>query len=77
MFDQPDLEALLRHNLERYPRAELRGGVEVTDVVDDGGTHACAVQGLARLETTAVLRALLERVERTELTGRRRRGRET
>ncbi|MGO4442847.1 bifunctional 3-(3-hydroxy-phenyl)propionate/3-hydroxycinnamic acid hydroxylase [Mycobacterium sp. 2YAF39] len=30
MFDQPDLEALLRTNLERYPKAELRGDVEVT-----------------------------------------------
>jgi 3-(3-hydroxy-phenyl)propionate hydroxylase len=37
MFDQPDLEALLRTNLKRYPRAELRGGVEVTDVATDGG----------------------------------------
>jgi cytochrome P450 len=33
------------------------------------GAHACAGQGLARLETTAMLRALLERVERIELTG--------
>ena len=37
MFDQPDLEALLRTNLKRYPRAELRGDVEVTDVAADGG----------------------------------------
>ena len=33
------------------------------------GAHACAGQALARLETTAVLRALIERVERIELTG--------
>lgn len=33
------------------------------------GAHACAGQALARLETTAMLRALLERVERIELTG--------
>jgi cytochrome P450 len=33
------------------------------------GTHACAGQGLARLETTAMLRALTERVERIDLTG--------
>ncbi len=32
MFDQPEFEALLRTNLARYPRAELRGDVEVTDV---------------------------------------------
>jgi cytochrome P450 len=30
---------------------------------------ACAGQGLARLETTAILRALLDRVDRIELTG--------
>jgi cytochrome P450 len=33
------------------------------------GAHACAGQGLARLETTAMLTALLEQVERIELTG--------
>lgn len=33
------------------------------------GAHACAGQGLARLETTAVLRALLDRVERIESVG--------
>ncbi|BBY31696.1 cytochrome P450 [Mycolicibacterium sediminis] len=34
------------------------------------GAHACAGQGLARLETTAMLRALLHRVDRIEVTGR-------
>jgi cytochrome P450 len=33
------------------------------------GSHACAGQGLARLETSAMLHALTERVERIELTG--------
>jgi cytochrome P450 len=33
------------------------------------GTHACAGQGLARLETTAMLNALVERVDRIELSG--------
>ncbi|WP_183099058.1 cytochrome P450 [Nocardioides pelophilus] len=33
------------------------------------GTHGCAGQGLARLETRAVLGHLLDRVERLELTG--------
>ncbi|WP_029109215.1 cytochrome P450 [Mycobacterium sp. URHD0025] len=33
------------------------------------GAHACAGQSLARLETSAMLRALIERVERIELTG--------
>jgi 3-(3-hydroxy-phenyl)propionate hydroxylase len=36
MFDQPALEALLRTNLQRHPEAALRGGVEVTDVLEDG-----------------------------------------
>ena len=30
MFDQPDFEALLRANLERYPCAVFRGDAEVT-----------------------------------------------
>jgi 3-(3-hydroxy-phenyl)propionate hydroxylase len=32
LFDQPDLDRLLRAELARYPQAELRTGVEVTDV---------------------------------------------
>jgi 3-(3-hydroxy-phenyl)propionate hydroxylase len=36
MFDQPELETLLRANLKRYPCAELRGDVEVTDIAEDG-----------------------------------------
>ncbi len=31
------------------------------------GAHACAGQGLARLETQAMLQALVERVDRIEL----------
>ncbi len=33
------------------------------------GAHACAGQGLARLEMTAMLNALLQRVDRIEVTG--------
>jgi cytochrome P450 len=33
------------------------------------GAHACAGQALARMETAAMLRALIERVERIEVTG--------
>ncbi|WEH13104.1 cytochrome P450 [Streptomyces sp. VNUA24] len=33
------------------------------------GTHGCAGQGLARMETSAILRALADRVDRIELTG--------
>jgi 3-(3-hydroxy-phenyl)propionate hydroxylase len=34
MFDQPELEALLRANLKRYPTAQLRGNAEVTEITD-------------------------------------------
>jgi 2-polyprenyl-6-methoxyphenol hydroxylase-like FAD-dependent oxidoreductase len=37
MFDQPELEALLRTNLKRYPNAQLRGDTDVTAVVDHAG----------------------------------------
>jgi 3-(3-hydroxy-phenyl)propionate hydroxylase len=33
MFEQPELEALLRANLKRYPCAHLRGNSEVTSVI--------------------------------------------
>ena len=36
MFDQPELEALLRANLKRYPNAQLRGDAEVTELSDSG-----------------------------------------
>jgi len=36
MFDQPELEALLRANLKRYPNAQLRGDALVTEVADNG-----------------------------------------
>ncbi|WP_246398006.1 bifunctional 3-(3-hydroxy-phenyl)propionate/3-hydroxycinnamic acid hydroxylase [Mycobacterium vicinigordonae] len=32
MFDQPELETLLRANLARYPEAELRGNADVTHI---------------------------------------------
>lgn len=36
MFDQPELEAVLRANLKRYPNAQLRGDAEVTELTDNG-----------------------------------------
>ncbi|MHC3473538.1 cytochrome P450 [Streptomyces sp. 7R007] len=33
------------------------------------GTHGCAGQGLARMETSAILRALVDRIDRIEVTG--------
>ena len=32
MFDQPELEAMLRANLKRYPQVTIHGNVEVTSV---------------------------------------------
>jgi 3-(3-hydroxy-phenyl)propionate hydroxylase len=37
MFDQPEFEELLRHNLKRYPHARLRGNAEVTEISDEDG----------------------------------------
>lgn len=36
MFDQPELEALLRTNLKRYPNAQLRGDATVTGITECG-----------------------------------------
>jgi 3-(3-hydroxy-phenyl)propionate hydroxylase len=36
MFDQPELERILRNNLSRYGTATLRGNVEVTGLTQDG-----------------------------------------
>lgn len=35
MFDQPELEAMMRTNLKRYPHVTLRGEVEVTSVTQN------------------------------------------
>ena len=40
MFDQPELEALLRANLKHYPHAVLRGNAEVTEAVQIGADRA-------------------------------------
>ncbi len=40
MFDQPELEALLRSNLKHYPHAVLRGNAEVTEAVQIGPDRA-------------------------------------
>ncbi|OBK27637.1 3-(3-hydroxyphenyl)propionate hydroxylase [Mycobacterium asiaticum] len=37
MFDQPELEKLLRDNLQRYPNVELRGGADVTALSSEHG----------------------------------------
>ncbi len=45
MFDQPELEQLLRTNLKEQATVNLRGNVEVTDVAQDG-------QGRVRVDLT-------------------------
>jgi 3-(3-hydroxy-phenyl)propionate hydroxylase len=50
MFDQPELETLLRSNLEQYPGVEVRVDVEVTDVIDDG--HGVRVTYVDRTDGT-------------------------
>ncbi len=62
MFDQPELETLLRSNLEHYPHAVLRGDCEVTEVVQVGAD---------RVRVTFVDRArdVVHRVETTYLPG--------
>lgn len=54
MFDQPELEALLRTNLERRPEVTLRGNAEVTDVtaVERGRSRVTYVDRLDGTEHT-------------------------
>ncbi|ORB57550.1 3-(3-hydroxyphenyl)propionate hydroxylase [Mycolicibacterium rhodesiae] len=40
MFDQPELERVLRANLEKYPKVVLRGDAEVVDVVQISAERA-------------------------------------
>ncbi|MDA2892156.1 bifunctional 3-(3-hydroxy-phenyl)propionate/3-hydroxycinnamic acid hydroxylase [Mycolicibacterium sp. BiH015] len=44
MFDQPELEKLLRANLTRYPHARLRGDTEVLDVTPPTGARPLRVR---------------------------------
>ncbi len=61
MFDQPELEGLLRTNLKHYPQAVVRGNAEVTEVVQIAPDRAQVaftdrVSGEEhRVETTYVL----------------------
>ena len=44
LFDQPELEALLRTNLSRYPEVTVRGGTVVTGVEPDGDAAVVTVR---------------------------------
>lgn len=62
MFDQPELEALLRTNLARYPSVTLRGGAEVTGLTQDG-------DGPVRVDVTDRLRGTSETLLATYVLG--------
>jgi 3-(3-hydroxy-phenyl)propionate hydroxylase len=58
MFDQPELEQLLRDNLTRHPSVTLRGGVEVTAVTPPAHSHG-PVEIAYRDEQSGASRTLL------------------
>lgn len=62
MFDQPELEHLLRTNLKDQPTVRLRGNVEVTDVAQDG-------RGRVRVDFTDALTGEYESVLATYVLG--------
>lgn len=62
MFDQPELEHLMRTNLKDQTTVSLRGNVEVTDVAQDG-------QGRVRVDFTDRLTGENESVLATYLLG--------
>ncbi|UXA18099.1 bifunctional 3-(3-hydroxy-phenyl)propionate/3-hydroxycinnamic acid hydroxylase [Mycobacterium sp. SMC-4] len=55
MFDQPELEELLRRNLTRYPCARFRGDVEVLDVQSDAATGALRLRVRDRIDEQEVV----------------------
>lgn len=61
MFDQPDLERVLRAALERYPHVELRSGVEVVDIQQvDGGPAPVLVRYRSMASTGGAAAETLE-----------------
>jgi 3-(3-hydroxy-phenyl)propionate hydroxylase len=62
MFDQPELEALLRANLTRQATVTLRGNAEVTRVIQDGA-------GPVRVEVTDRVTGTQQTVEAEYLLG--------
>jgi 3-(3-hydroxy-phenyl)propionate hydroxylase len=62
MFDQPELEHLLRTNLKDQPTVRLRGNVEITDLAQDG-------QGRVRVDFTDRLTGEHESVLATYVLG--------
>lgn len=62
MFDQPELEHLMRTNLKDQTTVSLRGNVEVTDVAPDG-------QGRVRVDLTDRLTGEHESVRATYVLG--------
>jgi 3-(3-hydroxy-phenyl)propionate hydroxylase len=62
LFDQPELEQLLRTNLKDQTTVSLRGNVEVTDITQDG-------QGRVRVDFTDRLTGEHESVQATYVLG--------
>ena len=62
MFDQPELEEVLRANLKHQPTVTLRGNVEVTDVTQDG-------QGRVRVDYTDRLTDQQDSIHATYVLG--------
>jgi 3-(3-hydroxy-phenyl)propionate hydroxylase len=55
MFDQPDLEAILRANLKKHSSVTLRGGAEVTGVTQHGAGVRVLVNGSEEVQAEYVL----------------------
>jgi 3-(3-hydroxy-phenyl)propionate hydroxylase len=55
MFDQPDLEAILRANLKKHSSVTLRGGAEVTGVTQDRAGVRVLVNGSEEVPAEYVL----------------------
>ncbi|GGV22210.1 3-(3-hydroxyphenyl)propionate hydroxylase [Streptomyces filipinensis] len=58
MFDQPELEQLLRDNIRKHPSVTLRGGIEVTTVTPPA-QHGAPVEVSFRDEGTGASHTLL------------------
>lgn len=65
LFDQPELEHLLRVNLKNHPNVTMRGNIEVTDVLQDGS----ATSGGVRVDLTDRLTGERESVMATYVLG--------
>jgi 3-(3-hydroxy-phenyl)propionate hydroxylase len=54
LFYQPNLEEILRSQLSRHRQVQLRLGVEVVDIAQDGGSVTLAIRDMASEQTEQV-----------------------